>query len=47
LVRVVETSADTLKPRNSTKKVMTPPRSFGKIDFKDFDPDDFKGEGEK
>jgi hypothetical protein len=47
LVRVVETTSDTLKPKNGTNKVMTPPKSFGKIDFVDFDPDEFKGKGEK
>lgn len=47
LVKVVEITRDSLKPNSGTNKVMTPPKSFGKIDFADFDPDNFKGKGKK
>jgi hypothetical protein len=47
LVKVTETSRDSLKANSGSVKVMTPPKHYGKIDFVDFDPDDFKGKGKK
>lgn len=47
LVRVTETEVDTLKPRSGKTTILVPPRHYGKIDFVDFDPDDFKGKGKK
>lgn len=47
LVRVTETEVDTLKPRSGKTTILIPPRHYGKIDFVDFDPEDFKGKGRK
>lgn len=47
LVQVFETSYHTSDPNKIKDKTYTPPRSFGKIDFADFDPASFKGKGKK
>jgi len=47
LVKVTESEVDTLKPRRGKTTILTPPKHYGKIDFVDFDPDDFKGKGKK
>ena len=47
LVRVEEENFNANDPDKGTTKVFTPPKDFGKIDFRDFDPEDFKGKGEK
>ena len=47
LVKVTETEVDTLKPKRAKTTILTPPKHYGKIDFVDFDPDDFKGKGKK
>jgi hypothetical protein len=45
LVRVEETSFHTMEPDKVEKHVATPPKDFGKIDFADFDPENWKGVG--
>jgi hypothetical protein len=45
LVRVEETSFHTMEPDKVERHVATPPKDFGKIDFADFDPSDWKGRG--
>jgi len=47
LVKVVETTRDSLKANSGGRKVMIPPKHYGKIDFADFDPENFKGKGRK
>ena len=48
LVRVEETSFHSGDPdRMTKKKVLTPPRHFGKIDIAAFDPQHFLGQGKK
>lgn len=47
LVRVDESSFHTSAPDNMKTRTYKPPRDFGKIDFADFDPDNFKGVGPK
>ena len=48
LVRVEETSFHTLDPvRSMRKRVYTPPKSFGLINFADFDPDKYLRQGKK
>jgi hypothetical protein len=45
LVRVEESSFHASDPDKEKVEVATPPRDFGKIDFKDFDPAKWKGVG--
>ena len=48
LVRVVDESFHSLDPKNTTKRrVYTPPKSFGLINFADFEPDNYLGKGKK
>lgn len=47
LVRVDESSFHTSAPNKMKTRTYKPPRDFGKIDFADFDPDNFKGVGPK
>jgi hypothetical protein len=47
LVKVTETSMDTANPDTEKTTVLTPPRHYGKIDLKDFDPADYMGKGDK
>jgi len=48
LVRVVDTSFHTLDPKRTQRRhVYTPPKSFGLINFADFDPDNFMGKGKR
>lgn len=48
LVRVEETSFHALDPkRTEKKKVYTPPKDFGLINFADFDPGNFQKQGKK
>ncbi len=47
LVRAVQGEYDTLKPKSAKTKILTPPKNFGKINFADFDPDNFTGKGAK
>lgn len=47
LVRVDESSFHTSAPNNMKTRTYKPPRDFGKIDFADFDPENFKGVGPK
>ena len=45
LVRVESTSFHASEPDKVETKLSTPPKDFGKIDFADFDPEDWKGKG--
>jgi len=48
LVRVEDESFHALDPKHTTKRrVYTPPKNFGLINFADFDPDNFIGKGKK
>ncbi|MBI2417123.1 MAG: hypothetical protein HYV28_04350 [Ignavibacteriales bacterium] len=47
LVRAEERSSNIYSPEDDWDSVFTPPKHFGKIDFSDFDPNDFKNRGEK
>jgi hypothetical protein len=47
LARVVDMNYDSTDPNPVYKKTYTPPKHFGKIDFADFDPENFKGKGKK
>lgn len=48
LVRVEENSFHALDPKRTERKhVYLPPKDFGLITFKDFDPDNFQKKGEK
>jgi hypothetical protein len=43
LVRVEKTSFHTSEPEKVTRKIMTPPKDFGKVNIADFDPADYEG----
>ena len=45
LVRVEESNFHTADPDKEKVEVATPPKDFGKIDFRDFDPGKWKGVG--
>ena len=45
LVRTEEISYHTSDPDKMKRRVFTPPKDFGKIDFADFDPDNYKQKG--
>ena len=45
LVRVEESNFHTANPDKEKVEVATPPKDFGKIDFRDFDPEKWKGVG--
>ncbi|MCW5605418.1 MAG: hypothetical protein KIT18_12825 [Burkholderiales bacterium] len=45
LVRVESTAHDVLDPKGESLVVHRPPRDYGKIDFREFDPQDYKGRG--
>jgi len=48
LVRVEDESFHALDPKHTTKRrVYTPPKNFGLINFADFDPDNFMGKRKK
>jgi hypothetical protein len=47
LVRVEEMSYHTARPNKISTQQFTPPKDFGKIDIEEFDPDHFKGQGER
>ena len=48
LVRVEDESFHALDPKHTTKRrVYTPPKNFGLINYADFDPDNFMGKGKK
>ena len=48
LVRVVDESFHTLDPKNTMKRrVYTPPKNFGLINFADFDPENYLKKGKK
>jgi len=47
LVRVDETSFHASAPEEGTSRSYSPPGDFGKIDLKDFDPEKWKGQGQK
>jgi hypothetical protein len=47
LVKVETSSFHTGAPEEEEREVLTPPKHFGKIDLADFDPDKFRGVGEK
>lgn len=47
LVKVEESTFHTSKPAKPKVTIYTPPKGFGKIDIKDFDPDNFKNQGAK
>ena len=48
LVRVVDESFHTLDPKRTMKRrIYLPPKSFGLINFADFDPDNYLGKGKK
>lgn len=48
LVRAEETTFHALDPKRTTKKrVYTPPKDFGLINFADFDPSNYRGKGKK
>lgn len=47
LARVVDMNYDSANPDPIYKKTYTPPKHFGKINFADFDPENFKGKGER
>jgi hypothetical protein len=47
LVRVEENSFSAFKPDKIKTTILTPPKSFGLINFADFDPDHFKRVGKK
>jgi hypothetical protein len=47
LVRVEESNFHASEPDSAKSKVYTPPKDFGKIDIGDFDPENWKGRGEK
>ena len=45
LVRVTESSFHASNPDKAKTKVSTPPKDYGRIDFADFDPQHWKGQG--
>ncbi len=47
LVRVEETSFHASQPDQVEEDVSTPPKHYGKIDIADFDPESWKGQGQK
>ncbi|MCQ8130996.1 hypothetical protein [Methylomonas rivi] len=47
LVRVEESSFHTSDPETVKSASYKPPKDFGKIDIADFDPENYKGSGEK
>lgn len=47
LVRVDESSFHSAEPGKQKSASYLPPRSFGKIDISEFDPENFKGAGKK
>jgi hypothetical protein len=47
LVRVEERGFHAMEPDDVSETVYRPPRDFGKIDFRDFDPENFLGQGPK
>ena len=47
LTRVEEGSFNALEPNKEKNSVYTPPKSFGLINFADFNPEKFKGKGNK
>ena len=47
LVRVEETSFHASDPDTVEEAVSTPPEHYGKIDIADFDPENWKGQGQK
>jgi hypothetical protein len=47
LVRVEENSFHASEPERSKAKTYTPPKSFGKIDIADFDPQNWKDRGSR
>jgi hypothetical protein len=47
LVSVEEASFHTSRPEKAKLRRYKPPRDFGKIDITDFDPENFKGIGQK
>ncbi len=48
LVRAEETTFHALDPKRTEKRrIYTPPKHFGLINFADFDPDDYQGKGKK
>lgn len=46
LARVVEANYESLKPKPVWSKTYTVPKHFGKINFSDFEPENFQGRGE-
>jgi hypothetical protein len=47
LVRVSTLSYHNSNPDSMTKRVYTPPRHFGKIDLREFDPENYRGRGRR
>jgi hypothetical protein len=47
LARVVDMNYDSTNPNPVYKKTYTSPKHFGKINFADFDPENFKGKGKR
>ena len=47
LTRVEESSFYVFEPKKEKTSVYTPPKSFGLINFADFNPEKFKGKGNK
>jgi hypothetical protein len=47
LVRVEESSFHVFEPDKEKTTIYTPPKSFGLINFADFNPENFKGKGKK
>lgn len=48
LVRVEETTFQALDPNHTTRKhIYTPPKSFGLINFADFEPENYLGKGKR
>jgi len=47
LTRVEESSFNSLEPDKGKNTTYTPPKSFGLINFADFNPESFKGKGKR
>ena len=47
LVRVNTVSFHASDPESTTKRVYMPPRHFGKIDLREFDPENYRGRGRR
>ena len=48
LVRAEEITSDIFDPKHKKyREVLTPPKHFGKIDISDFDPENYRGNGER